>query len=288
MSLQFVSDIHLDACPSRAFDSDTSNPLIKRLAPNLAVLGDVSAIDSPIFVKFFDNLCARFERVFFVPGNHEYYSSNKRTKSDLDAVVDTLNIKWPNFKVLNRAIFEDDNVFPGICILGCTLWSKMVSKGNAEARSRLHRCVNDFKCIQVSVDGGQQKRPARVEDVDAWHETDLHWLKTELVAAKQRGKSCIVLTHHAPLLQGTSAPVYENRSGPDSVLNESFRSDLSILLENADTRPMTWVFGHTHWPCEFTRHGVLIASNPLGYRSELSASDTDRCSGVLKAKVIEG
>jgi hypothetical protein len=73
------------------------------------------------------------------------------------------------------------------------------------------------------------------------------------------------VTHHAPLLRGTSDPAHE-----DGPLNCAFASDLRRLV-----RPpvSAWIHGHTHFSHFTEIGGTVVAANQRGYNCESVAFD---------------
>ncbi|PWY65826.1 hypothetical protein BO83DRAFT_410747 [Aspergillus eucalypticola CBS 122712] len=65
---------------------------------------------------------------------------------------------------------------------------------------------------------------------------------------RSRQRSLLVVTHHAPLLQGTSSP--KHAQSPWSV---AFATGVKV-----------WVFGHTHYTTDFIEKGVRVVSNQRG------------------------
>ena len=71
MVLQYCSDLHLEFRENKAFME--AHPLEPRgdvllLAGDVVPFGAMARYDS-----FFDDLSRRFETVYWLPGNHEYY-----------------------------------------------------------------------------------------------------------------------------------------------------------------------------------------------------------------------
>lgn len=78
----------------------------------------------------------------------------------------------------------------------------------------------------IRVGTGAEKRRVTVADTNAWHKGMLEefllfsplfvimsaderaWLEKEISAARGRNQPVVVLTHHAPLRHGTSAPKF--------------------------------------------------------------------------------
>ena len=67
MKLQFMSDLHINNY-NGMFEVIPS-------APNLALIGDICDAYNPKLYKFLTSVAGQFERVFYTPGNHEYYGN---------------------------------------------------------------------------------------------------------------------------------------------------------------------------------------------------------------------
>ena len=68
------------------------------------------------------------------------------------------------------------------------------------------------------------------------------------------------MTHHAPTVRDTSDPKFEG--GPT---NSAFSTELTAERWWDPRVLKVWMFGHTHWPCDFVRNGVRVLSNAKGY-----------------------
>lgn len=120
-----------------------------------------------------------------------------------------------------------------------------------------------------------------METQNALHAADRAWLEGEIERAKQDGVQLVVVTHHAPSMQGTSHPMFDA-----SPLAHAFGTPMDNLL----APPVAaWVYGHTHYSTWQERkaagHGedggeegasgggagsgvCLLVSNQLGYPNE--------------------
>jgi hypothetical protein len=168
-----------------------------------------------------------------------------------------------------------------VTLLGCTLHSDVPP----EAREVVQQKVNDFRRIANW----------SVEDHVAEHARDVAWLRRELQAIanapdttdcsaaasfniltskqseKQHVRRCgtrqvIVVTHHAPMVRGTSHPKYA-----DSPWNAAFAT---ALLDDAGVfEPAQldfnivdcWIYGHTHYSTDFLVGKTRLISNQRGY-----------------------
>jgi hypothetical protein len=126
-------------------------------------------------------------------------------------------------------------------------------------------------------DTGKRRR-LKVDDTNQWFKEELEWLKEEVEKAKQNGENVCILTHHAPLTTGTSAPGYEG-----SECNCAFSTDLQDLMGG---NVKLWGFGHTHYSSNQTCNGTLVVSNQLGYvgMSEKSGYSTEGSFDVPSLK----
>ncbi|KAJ5958281.1 uncharacterized protein N7479_005431 [Penicillium vulpinum] len=132
-----------------------------------------------------------------------------------------------------------------ITILGCTLWSQIPQ----ESTDIVHYKISDFQKI----------KEWSVEQHNKAHGSDLSWLRGEIQALResQEKRSILVVTHHAPSLQGTSSPQHAK-----NLWNCAFGTDLlSLPWEGVKI----WVFGHTHYTTEFKERGIRVVSNQRGY-----------------------
>ncbi|RDK36848.1 hypothetical protein M752DRAFT_322083 [Aspergillus phoenicis ATCC 13157] len=117
-----------------------------------------------------------------------------------------------------------------------------------------------------------------VDDHNARHDSDYSWLTKEIhsiheenrtVAKDSKRRSILVVTHHAPSLQGTSNP--RHAQSPWSV---AFGTN---ILSEVPDGVKVWVFGHTHYNTDFKEKGVRVVSNQRGY--VLPGSDPKADSG---------
>lgn len=119
-------------------------------------------------------------------------------------------------------------------VLGTTLWSH-VPDDNKVAVSR---SLNDYGMIRLATDdSGTKTRKLSVDDTNAWFQDEATWLRSQISAASAAQEKVIVITHHAPLTEGTSDPKFDG-----SECNCAFSSDLQSLLGPPVN---AWVFGHT-------------------------------------------
>lgn len=65
LTLQYISDIHLERKPAY--------PRIPIVSNNIALLGDIGNPFTDMYFEFMKYVSDRADRVFLVPGNHEFW-----------------------------------------------------------------------------------------------------------------------------------------------------------------------------------------------------------------------
>ena len=244
-SLDIISDIHLE--------NIGSFPLKPKRNSILCLTGDIGTFEDQIMLKsFLKDAVTKYGRVLYVPGNHEYYSQGQWTHGTLDKIWKNTCEEIGIDLLQNKSLIVNTTLGP-TRFLGTTLWS---------GKSRI--TLNDYTKIWKTPQKRGEKCLITMEDTRRWHEEAVEFLGEEL--GKNKDIPTVVLTHHAPLLVGTSDPMYGDSA-------EGFATDLSHLFE---PHVKLWAFGHTHYPCDFMYKGTRVVSNPMGYEGELVVSRAPR------------
>lgn len=239
--VQILSDLHLELGQQySSYDFPAS-------APVLILGGDIGClIDYDAYLNFLEKQTARFDRVFLVLGNHEFYGMT--FEEGLDKAQHLANEPSLNEKLvlLHRSRWDDSE--SNLTILGCTLWSEIPQEAHDVVRSK----ITDYKKITDWT----------VEKHNQAHSTDLSWLRDQISQlapeAEQGKRRLLVVTHHAPCIEGTSKPEY--------VTNPWTCAFATDLLDNEEWKVVkTWIFGHTHYSTDFLNKGIRLVANQRGY-----------------------
>lgn len=235
---QVVSDLHLEV------NQEYLSFEIPVCAEHLILAGDVgSLVDYDHYCSFLQKQTERFKLVLLILGNHEFYNDTFAAGLQRAQRLEQEPSLKGRLILLHRGCYD----IPGsqVTVIGCTLWSNIPE----EARDMISLKTKDFKKIQDWT----------VDSHNECHSRDIVWLLDEIKAIQSRNRSLIVVTHHAPSLQGTSNPQYAN-----SPWSCAFATDvLSRLPEPSGI--ISWVFGHTHYTTEFKHQGIRVMANQRGY-----------------------
>ena len=265
--LQYASDLHLKP------DSAPFNILIEPAAPDLALCGDIGDPFSQIYADFIKWVAKRWNRVFLIAGNHEYFSENPNIlMSDVEDKIRSVAVSaGPNVIFLQKEIYAIDS--HKILIVGATLWS-------TPSLRRWDLLVDGF--IGSPGFRGEYKAIHKLDEYSGLprliHPSDITNLCNNHIAFLQNtlhpawgnvveGWRVIVLTHHLP--------TYEiNTAHSTNILKSCY----AVALDNLIKEPVVaWLCGHSHNAKVLRMEsGALAALNPLGYKNESLTSGYSR------------
>lgn len=242
MKIAVISDIHLE------FNKTVNE---KEFEPSdvLILAGDIIPSQLLHTTSFFDIVCKKYEHVFYILGNHEYYHNNI---NDTITQIKQLENKYNNLLVLN----DESIIIDGVVFIGSTLWSDF-NKGDPLTLFLSKRLLNDYTVINK---GNKTLNPG---DVYKMHKTSLKYLHDSFERYKEYEK-VVVITHHAPSFQSVHTKYKQQYH-----LNGNFYSELTGIIEQYDNVKY-WVHGHTHENFRYTINECSIICHPYGYPGELN------------------
>jgi predicted phosphodiesterase len=115
---EVISDIHINL-------ASYTKEKISRLFPggeNLVLAGDIGDPDDLSLYTALDLARSKYKRVIYIPGNHEFYiteKGSKKTPASTIAWFKRLEDQWDTFKFFYRRT----EVYDGVRIIGATGWS---------------------------------------------------------------------------------------------------------------------------------------------------------------------
>lgn len=268
--LQILSDLHLEtpiSTPQYSFFRVTVQ------ADNLFLLGDIGLVADAGLFQFLRRTLEQNRgcRMFYILGNHEPYRTTYEYAYDLlrkfeQEAKDELGGR---FKFLCRDRYDLNET---VTVLGCTLWSAIQRDQAADIASR-STDLNSERGIQ----NWNLERPQEE------HEKDLKWLNSQISAIEkdEPRRQIMVATHYSPTTDWRA----NNPQHEGSPVSSNFVTDLSQEPCWLSSSVKLWVFGHTHYSCNYRdeKTGKLVFANQKGYTG-LGAA---RSRGGMKIKVVE-
>jgi predicted phosphodiesterase len=243
--IQYVSDLHLEF-----YDKAVFPLLVKPTARFLALAGDIGKPHNHIFKSFLEYVSTQWDHVFYVAGNHEYYTHHESI-SEIQDTIKSAVAPYKNIHYLSKSnpsfYFPEENV----AILGTTLWTHIPDEMQKEAKYGM----NDFKLISQTKDA--RLTPSAVSDM---HRDEYKLLETQINYWGARDANVVVITHHMPSYKLIS-PRYAA-----SPLNCCFASNCEALFQ---PWVRAWIYGHTHNASTgVLGSGTIAAINARGYPHE--------------------
>lgn len=233
MKIQICSDLHLEFSNNRKWLKE--NPL-KAKGDILIIAGDTYYLNRN-FAKldFIKKVADEFEKVYLIPGNHEYYEGYD-VSTGLSPFE--LNIK-SNVHMLNNKSVEIGNVK----FIFSTFWSLIEKNTIAIMKGMI-----DFRLIKYKDEN------FNINHFNELHNTAFKYVSSEI----EEGKSNIVITHHLPSYQCNSE---EFRN---SILNEAFCVERTSFILDSEIK--FWIYGHSHRnKSEFEIGNTKMITNQFGY-----------------------
>ena len=156
---------------------------------------------------------------------------------------------------MERDALQFNNTF----ILGTTLWSEIPDHLYQTAASSM----NDYN-LSYNHSKGETPRKLTPRETTLEFRRSFAWLQEQLQKVESKNLTAIILTHHTPLLKGTSDPKYDG-----SELTPCFSTDLGQLMQRYAKHIKAWAAGHTHYNFDLTHDasGVRVLSNQRGYKT---------------------
>ena len=232
-TFQLISDVHLEM---------GTYHVIKPRAPYLLLAGDIGYPESQIYKDFIKRCSKKFEKVFYISGNHEYYQNNKCSQKSIEEIDDYIKDICRQY---NNVYYLQNNyyAFDDLLIVGSTLWSDIENSclSDLSDYSKIYHDKNELLTVNDSTHMFNKNK----EYIQSIIETSV--------------KNVLVMTHHLPSYK-MILPEFES-----SPYKSHFASDLEYLF-----RPpvVAWVCGHAHGFNKQCINNIPCIMNGIGYPSE--------------------
>jgi predicted phosphodiesterase len=233
MRIQIVSDLHAEFYkrPIESLETLTNGSI----GDVLVLAGDICPVSmSEIWRESMRYLCDRYERVIYVPGNHEHYSisleTSKRALIEASKELPNLVMNWSGKEEID-----------GVSFLLATLWYE----DSPDCYIGRH-LISDFSLIKGS-------------DPSLFIEEG----KKDRVLIEEEGASCpIWIFHHLP------SPQSIGMRYRGAMSNCYYLNDIERLIQKY--QPKLVIHGHTHDSYDYTLGETRVICNPRGYEGEVN------------------
>jgi hypothetical protein len=235
VQVQYISDIHLEFMHIEEIKSKIRK--IIPICPILILAGDIGNPFHKGYKLFIHEMSNKFEKVFIISGNHEYYGgkSIEETEIEIKKIVN----EYINVSYLQNS-YEDYN---GIRYIGTTLWSKVIDPDYK---------INDINCIKSM-------------DIELYNNLNIESVDFLEKTLKISDSNCILITHHLPSYELIHKDFMEPKI---SMYNQWFASSLDEMIIEYNKKIKGWFYGHTHFSSISNLYNVNMYCNPVGYKRE--------------------
>lgn len=242
MKVQLASDIHLEKNPSLTF-----RDVIHPQGDVLILAGDIGNPTDPTYYAFLKECSDAFAHTILIAGNHEYRRAAPLTMHEVDLLLNSMCKTFSNVYYLQHG---SNKCIENIQFIGATMWTP-IRKGmfKPEQETNLNATFSTQRM--------NKHTPWSIQQNNRTHVAHLTEIEKRINWGLQRGMKNVVVTHHAPLLNGPFA----KQDLPTDFL---YGTDLSVSL--AAPAITAWVFGHTHHNYQSVHNGTIVASNQYGGR----------------------
>ena len=253
INIQYISDIHLEF-----YNYNKVVKLVNKIEPIAPILVLAGDIGIPIsrnkkckykinrcYEYFLELIAKKFEKIFIIAGNHEYYNRFNVSISEVNKIISGICNKILNIVFLNNNYYD----YNGFRFIGSTLWSEIDEKPQI--------ILNDM---------------TRIPNMTPEYYNELHYKSLELldIILKESMKisiPCIIITHHLHMIELINIP---NRKNDDEIMYEWFASDLTELIDDYNNIICVWIYGHTHYKSYKIHKNIKFVANPIGYPHEMT------------------
>lgn len=210
--------------------------------------------------KFIKEWTTKFDKTFYVMGNHEHYGY----VLDSSSKVLQQYLQDTNVTILDpgAAIHKD------ILFIGATLWTDY-NNNDFDTKSLIRYSMNDYRVIhsvhpdKISYEGRKHSdQNIKYGIITPDYILEKHWRDLTFLEWQLKnisGLKTVVITHHAPHLDFNG----DHSTG----LIHAYCTDLTELIEK-NKQIALWVCGHTHHNIDFSIGPTRLVSNCRGYVGE--------------------
>lgn len=237
VTLHVMSDLHFEFMSPQMEDAwwaELDRHIVTDKPKAVVLAGDIEGIKTKVFIEdIFEKFVKRYAKVFYTPGNHEYFHTS--------IVGGNFLLKGLEAKYQGKlsVLLPGDRVeFEGHVFTGGTLWYPDCGDKIAKNSFIDYRLIHDAE-----------------PQIDVQHKAFLDTPPGD-----------IVISHHFPSEEAI-APRWRGDDG--NIFFCAFIKEKLLEWKAAGKAPKLWIHGHTHDPFDFQSvYGFRNFCNPGGYPNE--------------------
>ena len=234
MKIRLLSDLHLEFTDEKYINIPEGEVLI--LAGDICLAEEIDEC-----YTFFYQCVEKYDKVYYVMGNHEHYYSDYRKTSNL------IKSSLPKGITLLQ---NQSEYYNGVHFVGATLWTDFRGDGVAIEEARSY--MNDYHLIH-----GFTPEKAMQEN-----DNTKEWLN-QCVPMLKKGP-VVVITHHPPSESSVKGRYVRMTPSYSNKMDKFIKDHPNIT---------SWVHGHVHHNSDYMIEQCRVMSNPMGYTgSEMNAT----------------
>ena len=242
MTIKLLSDLHVEfKVPIEKMEYFAYNG-----EEVLVLAGDIHCgfEDTISTIKTFHN--AGYQHIVYVPGNHEYYGYDI---AEFNAKMRRYSEGSTWFHFLDKDWFVNEKTRS--IFIGATLWTDFAN--NPISEMKVVRGITDFRRIP----------DFSTTQCAEMHRRDITYIKGAITTLHNLfpDYKMYVVTHFLPANVCIAPEYREDQTG----LNDYFANKLDDYLFDGVPEGLTWLFGHTHSPCDIQHGNTRLIANPYGY-----------------------
>ena len=263
MKFQYISDIHLESMNNNDYNQFLQ--LFQPSAPILILAGDIGNPYQPRYHEFLQYINNKYEKIFLITGNHEYYGNEiGATRQYLQELIKL----FPNIIYLENNYYDYQNYR----FIGTTLWS-LITNPLYEINDTKYIHYLDINLYNKEHQQAKEFLETTLEMTMKEYQNQQSSSSSSLTQSDQQQfasntssiQKCIIITHHIPsydlIHPKYLLPPYQN-------YNQWFATNLNSLLEKYHSIINCWIYGHTHTALIKYLYEVPYLCNPIGYKGE--------------------
>ena len=226
MKIRVLSDLHLEFTDNRYIDIPEGDVLI--LAGDVCLAEEVDE-----YYRFFLQCRSKYDKVYYVMGNHEHYYSNFKE------TLQTLRDGIPKGITLLQ---NQSELYNGVHFVGATMWTDFRGSGVAIEEARTY--MNDYHLISGFT---PEKAMEENDNTKEWFGQCIPMLKKAPV---------VMITHHPPSESSVKGRYTRMTPSYSNKMDKFIRDHPNITA---------WVHGHVHHNSDYMINQCRVMSNPMGY-----------------------